>query len=167
MSEPVIELAGVGKMYKIFAGKRANLIDALGLGPLLPKGATQHQEFWALRGLSLQMKRGERVGVIGRNGAGKTTMLKLITGNLKPSEGRIKVRGDVQSLIEVGGGLHPEFTGQENIRAALTYQGLPANQIRQAESEIADFTELGDFIERPFKTYSLGMQARLAFTIAT
>jgi len=167
MSEAVVELVGVGKMYKLFTSRRANLVDALGLGRLLPGVAAQHHEFWALRGLNLHMQRRERVGVIGRNGAGKTTLLRLITGNLKPSEGRLTVQGRVQSLIEVGGGLHPEFTGLENIRAALTYQGLSSREIRQAEAEIAEFTELGDFIERPFKTYSLGMQARLAFTIAT
>src|ERR1700680_2083755 len=167
MSDTAIRLAQVGKMYKIFASRRANLLDSLGVGRFLPRAATTHQQFWALRGIDFEMLRGQRIGVIGRNGAGKTTVLKLITGNLEPTEGSVEVHGRVQSLMDAGGGLHPEFTGVENIRAALTYQGLVPREIRVAEAEIAEFTELGDFIDRPFKTYSMGMQARLAFTIAT
>jgi lipopolysaccharide transport system ATP-binding protein len=167
MSESAIQFVNAGKMYKIFSSRGANLLDALGFGRLLPKGLVQHQEFWALRGIDLTVKRGARLGIIGRNGAGKTTLLKLITGNLAPNEGSIEVTGGVQSLLDAGGGLHPEFTGRENIRAALTYQGIAGTRIRQIEGEIVEFTELGDFIDRPFKTYSLGMQARLAFTVAT
>jgi len=167
MSEAAIRFTDAGKMYKIFSSKSANLADALGFGRLLPDRILQHQEFWALRGLDFVVDRGARLGIIGRNGAGKTTLLKLITGNLAPSEGSVEVVGSVQSLLDAGGGLHPEFTGRENIRAALTYQGITRGRIRQIEGEIAEFTELGDFIDRPFKTYSLGMQARLAFTVAT
>ncbi len=105
--------------------------------------------------------------MIGRNGAGKTTLLKLVTGGLVPTEGSIHVDGSVQALLDAGGGLHPEFTGIENIRAALTYQGLSSGELRGAERDIDDFTELGEFLHQPFKTYSLGMQARLAFAIAT
>jgi lipopolysaccharide transport system ATP-binding protein len=167
MSEPAIRITGAGKMYKVFASRGANLLDSLGLRKVLPERLTAHQEFWALRGIDLDLNRGQRIGIIGRNGAGKTTLLKLITGNLAPTEGAVAVSGRVQSLMDAGGGLHPEFTGRENIRAVLTYQGMSSREINHAEAEIADFTELGDFIERPFKTYSLGMQARLAFTLAT
>jgi lipopolysaccharide transport system ATP-binding protein len=125
------------------------------------------QEFWALRAIDLEITAGSRVGIIGRNGAGKSTLLKLITRNIAPTEGRIDVNGDVQALLEAGAGFHPEFTGYENIRASLTYQGLTTTEIKTAIEEIAEFTELGQFLSQPFKTYSMGMQARLVFATAT
>jgi lipopolysaccharide transport system ATP-binding protein len=168
MSERIaVRLVGVGKMYRLFASRLDNLLDALGLGGLAPWRPIRYREFWALRGIDLELYRGDRLGIIGRNGAGKSTVLKLITGSLAPTEGRVEVYGKVQALIDAGGGFHPEFTGYENIRAALTYQGLGPVAIREAEAEIAEFTELGDFLEQPLKTYSLGMQARLAFATAT
>jgi lipopolysaccharide transport system ATP-binding protein len=163
MSDFVVRLAGAGKMYKIFPSKTANLLDLLGL-----RGrANSYREFWALRDIDLELAPGERIGIIGRNGAGKTTLLRLITENIGPTEGRVEVRGQVQALLESGGGLHPEFTGRENIRAALSFLGLGRKEIAVAEEEISEFTELGRFLDQPFKTYSLGMQARLAFAIST
>src|SRR5262249_37487492 len=94
-------------------------------------------------------------------------LLKLITGNVDPTEGVIAVHGSVQALLQAGTGMHPEFTGYENIEAALTYQGLSKAEIRDAVTDIADFTKLGRFLDQPFKTYSTGMQARLAFAAAT
>ena len=162
MSETAVELAGVGKMYKIFATRMANLLDALSL-----PGSGRYSEFWALRGIELKLERGARVGVVGRNGAGKSTLLKLITQNVAPTEGSVVVRGNVQALMDAGAGFHPEFTGRENIRASLTLQGASEHEIRAAVEEIAEFTELGQFLEQPFRTYSAGMQARLAFATAT
>jgi lipopolysaccharide transport system ATP-binding protein len=162
-----LSLRGVGKMYKRFDSKRDNVLDALSLARLRPWRKVAYHEFWALRGIDLELRHGERVGVIGRNGAGKSTLLKLVTGNLAVTEGSIEVGGTIQALLDAGGGLHPEFTGYENIRASLTYQGLGAEKIAEAEGDIADFTELGDFLDQPFKTYSLGMQTRLAFAIST
>lgn len=166
-SASALKLTGVGKMYKMFGSKRDNFLDALGLTRLRPWRAVEYREFWALRGIDLEVRHGERVGIIGRNGAGKSTLLRLVTGNLAATEGSLVVDGTVQALLEAGGGLHPEFTGYENIRASLTYQGLRSDAIARAEEDIADFTELGEFLDQPFKTYSLGMQARLAFAIAT
>jgi lipopolysaccharide transport system ATP-binding protein len=163
----VIRFDEVGKMYKIFSSRGDNLIDALGLARVFPWRATRYREFWALRGIDFELKEGERLGIIGRNGAGKSTLLKLITGNLAPTEGGISVTGDVQALLEIGGGLHPEFTGHENIQAALVHLGLSQREIEAAAADIADFTELGSFLDQPFKTYSLGMQARLSFGIGT
>jgi lipopolysaccharide transport system ATP-binding protein len=167
MSEVAIRFEGVGKMYKVFSSRRDNLLDALGLMRFLPKRPDRFREFWALRGVDITLERGERLGIIGRNGAGKSTLLKMVTGNLPATEGSIEVHGDVQALLEIGGGLHPEFTGRENIEASLSFMGLNRTEIHTATAEIADFTELGRFLDQPFKTYSLGMQARLSIAIAT
>ena len=149
-------------MYKIFPSRSANLIDALGL-----PGQRRFREFWALRGIDLELGHGRRLGIIGRNGAGKSTLLKLITRNLAPTEGSVDVNGEVQALIEAGAGFHPEFTGEENIRAALTLQGVHPSRMNELVEEITDFTELAEFLAQPFRTYSAGMQARLAFATAT
>lgn len=154
-------------MYKVFGSRRDRLADALGLRRLLPAGRDRYQEFWALRGIGFELARGGRLGIIGRNGAGKSTLLKLVTQNFPPTEGRVEVRGSVQALLEVGSGLHPEFTGRENIQASLGFLGLSRAEIEEAARDIADFTELGRFLDQPFKTYSLGMQARLGIGIAT
>jgi lipopolysaccharide transport system ATP-binding protein len=161
-----IRFDGVGKMYKIFASRRDNLVDALGFDRFLAR-EPRYREFWALRDIDLRLERGGRLGIIGRNGSGKSTLLKLVTGNLPPTTGTIDVEGEVQALLEVGGGLHPEFTGRENVTASLGFLGLSAREIADATEDIAEFTELGRFLDQPFKTYSLGMQARLSFGIAT
>jgi lipopolysaccharide transport system ATP-binding protein len=162
MSDVAIEMRGIGKMYKVFPSRTANLLDALGL-----PGPRRYREFWALKDIDLELERGGRIGVVGRNGAGKSTLLKLITQNISPTEGSLRVNGAVQALIEVGAGFHPEFTGEENIRAALTLQGARPARMKALIDEIMDFTELGEFLFQPFRTYSAGMQARLAFATAT
>ena len=165
--EPVIRLQDVGKAYKVFGSKLDNFIDALGLDHLMPWRRTRHIEFWALRGINLALGKGQRIGIVGRNGAGKTTLLKLITRNLNPTTGTVTVRGKVQAMIDAGAGFHPDFTGRENIRASLTLQGFNQRRINESIQDIAEFTELGEFLERPFKTYSSGMMARLMFATAT
>ncbi|MBE7555380.1 MAG: ATP-binding cassette domain-containing protein [Anaerolineales bacterium] len=154
-------------MYKIYPSRLDNFMDALGLAQLMPWRRIKPREFWALRDISIELKAGSRLGIIGRNGAGKSTLLKLITGNLAATEGAVHVNGQVQALLEAGAGFHPEFTGYENIRAALTYQGFNTKEIEAAIADIAEFTELGQFLAQPFKTYSNGMQARLVFATAT
>ena len=154
-------------MYKMFPTRLDSVLDALGLVRLMPWRQVKPQEFWALRAIDLEVMAGSRLGIIGRNGAGKSTLLKLITGNVAPTEGFIEVNGGVQALLEAGAGFHPEFTGYENIRASLTYQGLTPTAIEVAVEEIAEFTELGQFLSQPFKAYSTGMQARLVFATAT
>jgi lipopolysaccharide transport system ATP-binding protein len=163
--ELAIRFERVGKMYKVFGSKLDTALDALNLPTFGRDG--RYREFWALRDIDFELARGARLGIIGRNGAGKTTLLKLVTGNLAPTEGGVTVNGDVQALLEIGGGLHPEFTGRENIRASLSYIGLSRAETEDSEREIAEFTELGRFLDQPFKTYSQGMQARLSFAIAT
>lgn len=163
----VIRLAGVGKMYRIFSSQLDNLLDTLGLGQLWPALAVRHREFWALRGIDLEVRPGSRIGIVGRNGAGKSTLLKLITGNLPVTEGELHVRDAIHALLDAGAGFHPEFTGVENVHAALTLQGLTRREIDAASRGIAEFTELGQFLQQPLRTYSAGMQARLSFATAT
>jgi len=167
MSEFAVRMHGIGKRYKMFAHRRDHLLDTFGINRLFPWAKAPHSDFWALRGIDLDLQKGQRIGIIGRNGAGKTTLLKLITGNIAPTEGKLDVGGQVHALLDVGGGFHPEFTGRQNVRLALTYEGTSARDIKAAEDDIAEFTDLGDFMDQPFKTYSLGMKARLTFACAT
>ncbi len=166
--QPAVRLIAVGKMYRVFRSRGEQVVDALGASRLLPPARRPRpREFWALRGFDLELARGQRIGIIGRNGAGKTTMLKLITQDITATEGTVEVRGQVQALMTAGAGFHPEFTGYENINAALTYQGYDRATLAEAIADIADFTEIGEFLGQPFRTYSAGMQARLAFATAT
>lgn len=159
-----IKIENLGKMYKLYKRPKDKILDAFNLN-LWKKN--YYQEFWALRNINLDIKKGERIGIVGRNGAGKSTLLKVITGNVVPTEGQIKVNGKIQALLSLGTGFHPEFTGRENIRASLAYQGLTSKQISDKEREVIDFAELEEFIDQPIKTYSAGMYARLAFSTAT
>lgn len=163
MSNIAINALGVSKMYRLFRSPRHRILDLLGI-PLL-KG--HYDEFWALREFDLVVPRGSRVGLIGPNGAGKSTLLKIIAGQVAPTLGSVRVNGKVQALMELGTGFHPEFTGRENVFAALSYQGVFGSRARDRFDEIVDFSELEEFIDNPVKTYSAGMYARLAFSVAT
>ena len=121
----------------------------------------------ALNAVNLEVFEGERIGIIGLNGSGKSTTLKVISGILKPTQGSVEVVGSVQPLIEIGAGFDPEFTGRENIYLNGYMLGFNKKQLQEKEQEIIDFTELGHFIDTPVKYYSSGMTVRLAFTIAT
>lgn len=162
--DTLIEINNVGKMYKLYRNQRDKVLDVFGLN-FFKKN--KYKEFWALRNINLTIEKGERVGFIGHNGAGKSTLLKLITGNITPTEGSLSVKGKIQALLEMGTGFHPDFTGRENIRASLAYQGLSQTEIKVLEEEIIDFTELGEYIEQPVKNYSAGMYSRLAFATAS
>lgn len=121
----------------------------------------------ALRGIDIEIRRGERVGVIGLNGAGKTTLLKVMCGIYPPSQGRVIVEGDIACLLEIATGFEMEATGWENIITRGLLVGLTRREIRERTDEIAAFTELGDALDRPVKTYSAGMFIRLAFAVST
>ncbi len=167
MTTPAITISSLGKRYKLYRSPADKFCDVFGLNRLLFWRTVEHRSFWALRGLDLTIQQGERIGLIGRNGAGKSTLLKIISGAVGPTEGTLQVNGQVQALMELGTGFHPEFTGRENIRASLAYQGISVGAMPLAEAEIIDFSELDDFIDQPVKTYSAGMYARLAFATAT
>ena len=163
-----IRLEHVSKIYKLYGSRKEQVLDNIGLPKFLrPKASAKSPEFHALRDVSFEIKRGERVGIIGRNGAGKTTMLRLITQNFAPTSGRVTIDGSVQALLQLGLGFHAEFTGYENIVASLNYNGLVGKAFDEALKEVIDFVELGDFLHQPVKSYSMGMQARLQFAAAT
>ncbi len=162
-----IRLQHVSKIYKLHGSQGDQLIDVLGLQRFGFKTKTPSKEFSALSNISLEVPRGHRIGIIGRNGAGKTTLLKLICGNFAPTSGEVEVHGTVQALMNIGLGFHPEYTGRENVEASLQYNGLARDEYHKAMEGIVEFCELGDFLDQPFKTYSLGMQARLMFAAAT
>ncbi len=162
-----IRMKNVSKVYKLFGSQRDQIINVLGLHRFGLKSKTAVKEYAALTDINLDVPRGHRIGIVGRNGAGKTTLLKLICGNFSPTSGEVVVNGDVQALMNVGLGFHPEFTGRENVEASLQYNGLSKGDYQAAIDDIIEFCELGDYLDQPFKSYSLGMQARLMFASAT
>ncbi len=128
---------------------------------------TSYHDFLALKHVSFSVDSGEMLGIIGRNGSGKSTILKIIAGVYTPSAGRVQVRGNIAPLIELGAGFHHELTGRENILLNGLLLGLTKKQILEREPQIIEFAELGDFIDAPVKQYSSGMYMRLAFSVAT
>jgi lipopolysaccharide transport system ATP-binding protein len=163
MSDIAIQVSNVSKMYRIFHSRRYQVMDLLGL----PIPDSAYEAFWALRDIDLLVPCGRKVGIIGQNGAGKSTLLKIIAGQIKPTKGKAIVHGKVQALMELGTGFHPEFTGRENVFTSLSYQGVIGNEAKHKFHDIVDFSELEEFIDHPIKTYSAGMYARLAFSVAT
>jgi ABC-type polysaccharide/polyol phosphate transport system ATPase subunit len=131
------------------------------------QGKVRYKEFLALNQINLQVNRGEIFGIIGRNGAGKSTLLKVISRVLIPTEGHVLIMGRVSPLLGLGAGFHPELTGRENIYLNGTLLGHSRRDIEEHEEEIIDFSELGDFINAPLRSYSSGMVARLGFAVAT
>lgn len=155
----VISAEGVGKRYDIGGGPLARLRQSL-LGGSDPAGA-----FWALRGVSFEVRRGESVGIVGVNGSGKSTLLQIIAGTLAPSEGLVRVRGRIGALLELGSGFNPDFTGRDNVYLNGAILGFSRAQMDQRFDAIADFADIGAFIDQPVKTYSSGMMLRLAFAV--
>jgi lipopolysaccharide transport system ATP-binding protein len=124
------------------------------------------EEFWALRDINFEVNQGDRLGIIGRNGAGKSTLLKLLSRITEPSEGKIKLKGRVASLLEIGTGFHPELTGRENIFLNGSILGMSKDEIKKKFDEIVDFSGVENFLDTPVKRFSSGMQARLGFAVA-
>ena len=131
------------------------------------KRELRFQSFWALKGVSFKLHRGERVGFIGLNGAGKSTLLKIVSGVMKPTSGTVTVNGEIAPLLSLGAGFDPDYTGQENIYLTGAILGHSKQEMDKKFDEIVEFSELEDFINVPIKNYSSGMKSRLAFSIAT
>lgn len=159
---PRIVARALGKKYKLYRHPLARLAEwASGDRMVL------HHAEWALRGISFEVGDGESLGIIGMNGAGKSTLLRLLTGTTQPSEGSFSVDGRVAALLELGLGIHPEFDGWRNAMLSLQLLGLDDRQVKDALPWVQDFSELGGHMDQPVRTYSTGMQVRLAFSVAT
>ena len=159
--ENAIEVRNVKKKFKIFYDKGNDLKDRI-----LFRNRNHYEDRWVLKGISFSVKKGEAVGLIGHNGCGKSTTLKLLTKILYPDEGTVEMAGRVSSLIELGAGFHPDMTGRENIYTNASIFGLTRKEIDKRLQEIIDFSELEEFIDNPVRTYSSGMYMRLAFSVA-
>ena len=135
--------------------------------PQALQGKLQYKEFWALQDVDFSIEKGEVLGLVGANGAGKSTMLKVISGILKPTKGTVTVHGNIVPMLELGSGFDLELTGRENVFLNGAILGYSEDFLKEKYQEIVDFSELGEFIEMPLRNYSSGMITRLAFSIAT
>lgn len=160
-NENVIEVRDVTKSFKVYLDKGSQLKERL-----LFRKRSRYEERKVLRGISFSVKKGEAIGLIGHNGCGKSTTLKLLTRIMYPDSGSIKMKGRVSSLIELGAGFHPDMSGRENIYTNAAIFGLNKKEIDSRIQSIIDFSELKDFIDNPVRTYSSGMYMRLAFSVA-
>ena len=151
----------VSRRFRVYPKPQRTLKDLF-----VAQGRTRAQDVWALRDVSLEVEPGVAVGLVGRNGSGKTTLLKLLSQIIKPTSGRIEVGGRVASLLELGAGFHPEFTGRENVYLNGSIHGISRARVRELMDEIVAFAELERFIDLPVRTYSSGMFMRLGFSVA-
>jgi len=163
---PAIELVDVTKIYRRYSNRHLATLKSALLQRSLARDLSPADTFTALRGVSFRVARGQTFGVIGRNGSGKSTALKVIAGITKPTSGTVQVRGRISALIELGAGFHPEISGRENVFINGMMLGLTRREIQQRFDQIVDFAELRDFIDAPVKTYSSGMYMRLGFAVA-
>src|SRR6202453_974339 len=185
MSDPIITVENLGKKYRIdHQAQRGSyktlrevaVARAKGLFGRLKPGRNRsdselsahatNEDFWALKDAYYEVNRGEVLGIIGRNGAGKSTLLKVLSRITEPTKGRVRIRGRVASLLEVGTGFHPELSGRENIYLNGAILGMTRAEIRRKFDEIVAFAEVEKFLDTPVKRYSSGMYVRLAFAVA-
>lgn len=168
-SEIALKVENISKCYHIYQTPRDRLKQFV-----LPRakklfgadGENYFREFWALREVSFEIGKGETVGIIGRNGSGKSTLLQMICGTVTPTNGSVVTNGRIAALLELGAGFNPEFTGKENVLLNAAILGFPQSAMMERLNDVIEFSELGEFIHQPVKTYSSGMYARLAFSIA-
>ena len=161
MIEIAISLQNVTKKYCLYRRKLHRVLETFH-----PTGKQYHRPFYALQEFNLKLRRGESIGIIGRNGSGKSTLLQLICGILNPTSGSVIVNGRISALLELGAGFNPEFTGRENVYLNTSIMGLTRQETDERFDRIAEFADIGDFIDRPVKMYSSGMYVRLAFATA-
>ena len=160
MSDIAVSVREVSKRYHVFSTRRAQLVHAL-----FDRGGPHAREVWALRDVSFDVRRGDTLAVIGRNGGGKSTLLQILTGTMVPTSGSVEVRGRVSALLELGSGFNPEYTGRDNVVMNGLLLGLTRAEILRRFDEIVAFAEIGEAIDRAVKTYSSGMMMRLAFAV--
>ena len=164
MSDVAIRATGVKKIYRLYAKPAYRFLDMFGMLGDKPGSFTEHS---ALDDVSLEVRRGEKVAVIGRNGAGKSTFLKLVTKVIQPTAGSMDVKGDVHALLQIGTGFHPDFTGRQNVHAYLAQLGVTGADADRRCADAIAFAELEEYIDQPVKTYSTGMAMRLMFSAST
>lgn len=157
----MIKVSQVTKTYALYDKPSDRFMEAI-----FPNKRSYHREFHALKDIDFTVKKGENVGIIGRNGAGKSTLLKIITGLISPTNGTVEINGRVSAIIELGAGFNPEYTGVENIYLNGMIKGMSRKEVDEIIDDIIEFSEIKDFIHQPVKTYSSGMYARLAFSVA-
>lgn len=162
--ETVITFDGVSVRYRV-PRERVSGIKEFAIRWLQRR--LEYEDFWAVRKVSFQVRKGEGFGIIGRNGAGKSTMLKVMARVLQPTEGRVVMRGRLAPLLELGGGFHPELNGRENVYLNMALLGYSRRETDRLFDSIVDFSEISNFIDAPLRTYSTGMVARLGFAVAT
>lgn len=160
--ESVIKVNHVSKVYKIYNDPKDRFKEAMGIG----EKKQYHKDYYALRDLSFEVGKGEIVGVVGRNGSGKSTILKILTGVLNPTSGSVEMNGKVAALLELGAGFNMEYTGMKNIYLNAAMMRVSKEEIEKKIPEILAFADIGDYIHQPVKTYSSGMFVRLAFAVA-
>lgn len=157
----VLEVTNISKSYKVYNSEWQRILSWFDIKPKITK------ETWVIQNISFSLKKGEAIGLIGKNGAGKSTLLKIITGTLKPSEGSVKITGRISAILELGMGFNPDLTGRENAYYTSGLMGYTKEQIDIVIESIKDFSDIGDYFEQAVRTYSSGMQARVAFAVAT
>ena len=158
--ETVLRIRHISKRFEIYDKPRYRLQQML-----FGRWKTYFREFWALRDIDFEVRKGECIGIIGPNGARKSTLLQIMTGTLQPTEGTVERHGRIAALLELGSGFNPEFTGRENVYMNAAILGLTKKETDEKYQDIVDFADIGDFIDRPVKTYSSGMIVRLAFAV--
>ena len=161
MSDIAISVNNISKMYKLYDKPMDRLKESLGLSR-----QKKYKEHYALHDVSFNVRKGETVGIIGTNGSGKSTILKIITGVLNPTQGDVAVDGRISALLELGAGFNGEYSGIENVYLNGTMIGFSREEIDAKLQDILDFADIGEFIHQPVKTYSSGMFVRLAFAVA-
>jgi homopolymeric O-antigen transport system ATP-binding protein len=159
-----ITLEQVGKAY-VLRKEKAFLANEV-VHRLFRRSKPRSEQFWALKEVSFSINKGEALAIVGRNGAGKSTMLGLIAGTVYPTQGRVDVQGRIGALLELGAGFHPDLTGRENIVLNASLLGLQKDEVEAKLDQIIEFSELTDFIDVPLRNYSSGMQVRLGFSVA-